>query len=76
MPMEKPEDFGMSADGFRNNDYCQYCYKDGRFTEPRITMDQMIDKVASMAGKMNMSEAQAREMAKGFIHKLKRWRQI
>lgn len=71
MPMEKPEDFGMNADGFRSNDYCHYCLKDG-FTEPHITMQQMIDKVAGMAGKMNMSEGQAREMAKGFIPRLKR----
>lgn len=74
MPMEKPEDFGTNADGFRNNDYCRYCLKEGCFTETHITMQQMIDKVAGMASKMNMSEAQAREMATGFIPKLKRWR--
>lgn len=74
MPMEKPEDFGMSADGFRNNDYCRFCFKDGCFTDPHITMVQMIDKVASMSAKMNMSETQAREMAKAFIPRLKRWR--
>lgn len=53
----------MNADGFRSNDYCHYCLKDGCFTEPHITMGQMIERVAGMAGKMNMSEAQAREMA-------------
>lgn len=74
MPMEKPEDFGMNADGFRINDYCRYCFKDGSFTEPKITMEQMIDKIAGMAPVMRMTEAQAREMAKGFVPRLKRWR--
>ena len=27
MPMEKPEDFGTSNDGGRNEEYCCYCYK-------------------------------------------------
>lgn len=74
MPMEKPDDFGMNADGFRNNDYCRYCFKDGSFTEPHITREQMIEKIAGMAPMMRMTEAQAREMAKGFIPRLKRWR--
>ena len=73
MPMEKPEDFGTNADGTRSNDYCQFCFQNGKFTDPNITMEQMIDKVAGFAKQMKMSEEQAREMAKTFIPKLKRW---
>jgi hypothetical protein len=44
MPLEKSvkgEDFGTNADGAKNNDYCAYCYKDGKFTQD-VTMDGMI----------------------------------
>jgi hypothetical protein len=32
MPMTKPEEFGTTAGGWRQNDYCTHCYKDGEFT--------------------------------------------
>ena len=74
MPMEKPEDFGTSAEGFRINDYCHFCFKGGRFAEPHISMEQMIDKIAGLAPMMKMTEDKAREMARTFIPRLKRWR--
>ena len=76
MPMHKPQDFGTNQDGSRNEDYCCYCWQKGEFTEPNITMDQMIDKVANMMARMQgISEDQAVEMCIHFIPKLKRWRQ-
>ena len=36
---------GTNADGSRNEDYCIYCYKDGRFTQD-FTMEQMIEHCA------------------------------
>jgi hypothetical protein len=45
------------------------------FTEPDITMGQMIEKVPGFMTKMmNMPESQANAMAGEFIPKLKRWR--
>ncbi|MFH1703090.1 MAG: zinc ribbon domain-containing protein [Nitrospirota bacterium] len=74
MPMEKIEDFGTNADGSRNEDYCCFCFKNGDFTNPNLTIDQMIDKLIGFADKMGMTQAQAREMAQAaVIPKLKRW---
>jgi hypothetical protein len=73
MPMEKTEDFGTNADQSKSKDYCHFCFQNGKFTDPNITMEQMIDKVAGFAKQMRMSEDQAKEMAKTFIPKLKRW---
>ena len=36
------EIFGTNADSTPNEDYCIYCYKDGKFTQD-MTMEQMID---------------------------------
>ena len=74
MPMEKPDDFGSNADGLKINDYCHFCFENGAFTAPDITLEQMIERVAGiMVTKMNMPEAQAKAMANQFIPKLKRW---
>ena len=73
MPMEKIEDFGTNADGSRNKDYCCFCFKNGDFTSPGLTLEQMINKLVGFADKMGMTQAQAREMAQTVIPKLKRW---
>ena len=75
MPLQKDEDFGRNADGSRNEEYCHFCFDDGRFTEPGITLEQKIEKVVGIAvSQLNMTESQAREMANSIIPKLKRWR--
>ena len=74
MPMQKQEDFGINEDASKNEEYCHFCFKDGRFTDEGITMEQKIDKVVSIAvSQMNMDEALAREMANNTIPNLRRW---
>jgi hypothetical protein len=73
MPMEKPDDFGSNSDGSKNEEYCCYCYKNGKFTEPDITMAQMITKCESIMKQMHISEVQI-EQTKAFIPMLKRWK--
>jgi hypothetical protein len=77
MPLEKPEDFGTAANGFRINDFCRYCFHDGAFTEPDISMKSMIDKcVGIMINQGIMPESQARALMTEVIPKLKRWRPV
>ena len=73
MPMEKSEDFGTNADRNRNEDYCCFCFKNGDFTSPDLTLEQMIDKLIGFADKMGMTQTQAREIAQKVIPRLKRW---
>ncbi len=74
MPMENLEDFGTNADGSKSEDYCNFCFQNGNYTDPNITMEQMIDKVAGiMTAQMSIPEAQAKEIANSFIPNLKRW---
>ncbi|PIP26163.1 MAG: transcriptional regulator [Candidatus Moranbacteria bacterium CG23_combo_of_CG06-09_8_20_14_all_40_16] len=73
MPMAKPEDFGTNADGSQNQEYCHYCFQNGKFIEPNITMEQMIEKCAGIMRQMKMPEAQI-EQTKTFIPMLKRWK--
>jgi hypothetical protein len=74
MPMHADADFGTSSDGSRSVDYCKYCFVDGRFTEPAITMQAMVDKCAEvLAHQGGMSGPQARALMAETIPRLKRW---
>lgn len=69
---------GTNADGTPNEDYCTYCYKDGKFTQD-MTMEQMIDHCAQFTDEINkqsgknLTKEQAKEMMRQFFPHLKRW---
>jgi len=75
MPLSKAEDFGTSAEGFRQNDYCHYCYQDGAFTQPDITLEQMTEFcVQPTASATGMAEAEAWALLERTLPFLNRWR--
>ncbi len=71
---------GTNTDGCRNEDYCIYCYKDGKFTQD-FNMNQMIELCAQFTDKMNeqagwnLTPEQAKEQMHRFFPNLKRWKQ-
>jgi hypothetical protein len=74
MPLEEDEDFGTAADGFRVNDYCRFCFQNGAFMDPGISMQGMIDQcVGILAQQGIMPESQAKALMTEVIPKLKRW---
>ena len=73
MPLEKEEDFGTEAGGEKSLIYCCYCYQDGKFTDPDITIDEMAKKGAEiMSAMFEMPPKKALEFAKGQLRPLKR----
>jgi hypothetical protein len=75
MPLEKAEFLGTNADGTRSTVYCTYCYQNGKFTQPTITMNQMIDKcVTIMTRQKIMPEDQAKSLMGETIPLLDRWK--
>lgn len=72
--MAVDEDFGTNEDGSKNKEYCHFCFKDGKFTDEEITMEQKIAKNIEIAKKMGMPEEEAKKMANNTIPKLKRWK--
>jgi hypothetical protein len=74
MPLDRAEQFGTNASGMRINDYCSFCFREGHFTEPAITREEMIDKVAGFLVTIReMPEVAARSLARDFVPTLKRW---
>lgn len=75
MPMQKNEDFGTNTDGTTSGEYCHFCFKDGKFTDEGITMEQKIDKLVEIAvSQMSIPKEKARAQANEIIPTLKRWR--
>ena len=73
MPLSKDEKGGgTEADGTKSAEYCSRCYQNGKFTEPNITVDQMIEKVKGKMRSMHFPGFLANMFTKD-IPKLKRW---
>jgi hypothetical protein len=74
MPVSGDAEWGTEMDGARSADYCNRCYQKGEFTEPRITMDQMIERVAGRMRTMSFPEKMITLNAK-LLPTFKRWTQ-
>ena len=57
-----------------NKEYCEFCFKDGKFTDEGITMEEKIQKNIAIAVKMGMDKDKAEEMANSILTALKRWK--
>ena len=74
MPMNDEEYFGIEADGTSSKTYCAFCYQDGVFTKPDISMSQMIElSVQNMTEDLQIPEDRATALANEVIPTLSRW---
>ncbi len=74
MPLSKdPQKGGLEADGSKSNSYCSYCYVDGKFVDPDMTIEEMKVLVKGKMKEMGFPGFLAGFFTKG-IPKLERWR--
>ena len=75
MPMTTPDEFGTQAGGSYHDEYCTYCFQEGAFTDPNLTLDHMVDFTSEMmVSDEDISESEARQAARESLAPLKRWR--
>ncbi len=76
MPLQGNKDLmGTNKDSSLNNDYCQHCFREGKFTVEKISMEEMIEVCLPYLVKYkNFTEEKAREQMKDFFPYLKRWK--
>ena len=72
LPMENMEDRGNEKDGSKSDVYCKYCYQNGAFTEPDMTLDQMMDIAETEMKKQDLPEIIIQHSMNMFP-RLKRW---
>lgn len=68
--------FGTNASGSLNFQYCKDCFQKGGFTDPEITLQEMIQKTAKQLVSDDMNEEDAFRHAEKLIPTLKRWKNI
>ena len=74
MPVNNPADFGTYESGAKKLDYCRFCFVKGKFTEPGLTLDEMIEKVGKIVSeKRRVPVEEALATAREMLTKLKRW---
>ena len=78
MPLGNTDELkGKNADGGTNEDYCLYCFEDGKFTAD-VDMEEMIDICVPHMAEFHpkMTEEIARNMMREFFPHLKRWKKV
>jgi hypothetical protein len=76
MPINQVDLQGTEADGSKSEKYCVYCYKDGKFTDPDATLEQMIDVSAKgwSSQDPSITYEQAKAQLGNVLPHLERWR--
>ncbi len=73
MPLDQPELIGTERDGSKSKEYCTYCYQNGTFRNPNMTLNEMKKLVKEQMEKRKM-DASIINRAVNSLPNLKRWR--
>ncbi|MCC3381443.1 zinc ribbon domain-containing protein [Paenibacillus farraposensis] len=74
MPLEHEEQYGTDAQHAKTDEYCKYCYKEGVFVQPDLTMEEMIQQCVPILVREGMQAEEADTMLRNYLPNLKRWR--
>jgi hypothetical protein len=64
---------GTEANGSKSTEYCSHCYRNGAFTSPAMTVEQMVTNVRGRLTQLNLPPAAVAAMSEG-VRSLRRWR--
>jgi hypothetical protein len=72
MPIDDPALRGTEKDGSKSTEYCTYCYQNGAFVNPDMTLEQMQSLVVEKMDDNKLPE-DILEAAVARLPHLKRW---
>lgn len=75
MPLDDIELYGTEKDGSPKKNYCRYCYENGAFVNPQISLEEMKIRVSDRLKMMNIDD-ETIDTAISTLPNLKRWRGI
>ena len=75
MPIDNTADRGSEKDGSKSGEYCKYCYKDGAFTNPGISLGEMKSKITGQMEMMNLPR-NIIQRSIDMLPQLSRWREV
>jgi hypothetical protein len=74
MPILSDGERGTESDETKSNDYCNHCYDNGKFTEPNLTVEKMVQRVGGQMKAKRFPEKMITLNAQ-LIPNFKRWKQ-
>ena len=74
MPIDDPQLLGTEKNGVKSTEYCKFCYQNGEFTNPGLTMSEMKNRMTEKMDSRNFSDSAILKALKRFPG-LKRWTQ-
>lgn len=72
MPIDNPDLRGTEQNGLKSEQYCCYCYRDGAFINPGMTLAEMKELVKTEMKKKQIDQALI-NLAVNSLPYLKRW---
>ncbi len=73
MPIENDNQLGSNLDGSLNQDYCKYCFKEGKFIDD-VSMEKYIDMCSQFGAQAGMTNDEMRAFYEKLFPTLKRWK--
>jgi hypothetical protein len=73
MPIERPDLSGTEKDGSRSLEYCKYCYQNGEYVNPTMSLDEMKKLVEEKMTEMKLNSGII-NMTLNALPELKRWK--
>lgn len=73
MPLDSEALKGTEQNGLKSNEYCKYCYENGSFKKPDMTLEGMKNTVETQMKKLNLP-AYTIQRAVNILPVLKRWK--
>lgn len=73
MPIDDPGLQGTEKDGSKSHEYCMYCYQQGAFINPAMTLKEMTSMVKQQM-EIRKIDQRITDMAVSSLPGLKRWR--
>jgi hypothetical protein len=75
MPIDNLADRGTEKDHSKSSEYCKYCYQDGTFVQPNMSLEQMKEIVVQQMERRHIPEAIIRKSMEALPH-LRRWQKL
>lgn len=73
MPLDSEAVKGTEKNGLKSNEYCKYCYENGEFKHPKMSLEEMQNNVKNQMKKLELHDY-AIQKAINILPALKRWK--
>ncbi|WP_348813901.1 zinc ribbon domain-containing protein [Flavobacterium maritimum] len=73
MPLDSEAVKGTKKNGLKSKEYCKYCYENGEFKHPKMSLEEMQNNVKNQMKKLELHDY-AIQKAINILPALKRWK--